>query len=463
MIEDPYVIASSFRDPNGVVFVREGSVYRQVNNAYREDYDHLMTSGLYTALVKQELLIPHEEVDVNNAIAEDAYKILKPTPIPFISYPYEWCFSQLKDAALMTLKIQKLSLEHGMTLKDSSAFNIQFLNGKPIFIDTISFEKYREGQTWDAYKQFCQHFLAPLALMHYRSVHLNKLFQVYIDGIPLDLASSLLPLRAWARFTLWMHIFIHAKSQQRYGDKPVKMGKRKMNRFSFLGLIDSLETAIKKLKWNPKGTEWSDYYTDTNYSKNALEHKKQLVEKFLTESQPNSVWDLGANTGLFSRLASARKIQTVAFDIDPAAVEKNYRQCRKEKEAFILPLLLDLTNPSANIGWHSQERVSFVDRGPVDLALALALIHHLAIANNIPLGRIAKFFSHISKWLIIEFIPKDDTQVNRLIQVRKDIFNTYTQESFEREFKLYFDILHIEDIKDTRRVLYLMKVRSFDR
>jgi hypothetical protein len=450
-------IPSSFRDPSGFLFCRDGSIYRQVNISYEEHYDKLMDSGLYGALVDSELLIPHEEVDVEPVRPDAAYKIIKPEVISLISYPYEWCFGQLKDAALTTLRIEKKSLDFGMSLKDCSAYNIQFRKGKPIFIDTLSFEKYREQQPWVAYRQFCQHFLAPLALMSYRDIRLNQLFRVYLDGVPLDLASSLLPFRTRFIFSLLSHVHLHAISQKRFAGKAVNVSSYKMSRLSFLGLIDNLESAVRKMKWSPQGTEWADYYEDTNYSSDALQHKKQIVAEFLDKIDPKSVWDLGANVGMFSRIASGKGIETISFDIDPAAVEKNYLECVAKSETNLLPLLLDLTNPSPSIGWENQERMSIMERGPADTVLALALVHHLAISNNVPLAKLAHFFSKICSSLIIEFAPKDDSQVQRLLSTREDIFPDYTQQCFEQEFGEYFMIQNSVRIRDSLRTLYLMR------
>ena len=450
-------IASSFRDPSGFLFLRDGLILRQINVSYKENYDYFINSGLQQALLDNKLLIPHEELDISYAVSEGAYKIIKPELIPFISYPYEWCFSQLKDAALTTLQIQKKSLEFGMSLKDCSAYNIQFLKGRPVFIDTLSFEKYREWQPWVAYRQFCQHFLAPLAMMSYKDIRLNQSLRVYIDGIPLDLASKLLTFRTYFNFSLLLHIHLHARSQKYFAAKTITTGSHRVGRLGLLGLIDNLESAIKKLKLETKGTEWSSYYEDTNYSSDAFKHKKQIVAEFLDKINPKNVWDLGANLGMYSRIASDRGIQTLSFDTDPAVVEKNYRECISRGETNILPLLLDLTNPSPNIGWQNQERMSILERGPADTVFALALIHHLAISNNLPLNKIADFFSRICNWLIIEFVPKGDSRVQRLLSTRKDIFSDYTQELFEREFSKYFMIQNSVKIKDSERTLYLMQ------
>jgi len=454
------IIPSSFRDPSGFLFHQEGTIFRQININYKENYDHLMNTGLYETLVDAELLIPHNDIAIVPVRSDIAYKTIKPVPIPFISYPYEWCFSQLKNAALTTLEIQKKSLDFGMSLKDCSAYNIQFEKGKPIFIDTLSFEKYREGQPWVAFRQFCQHFLAPLALMSYRDIRLSQLFRIYIDGVPLDLASSLLPLRTRFKFSLVSYIHLHAKSQKYYSGKIANSSKYKMSLLSFRGLIDNLESAVKRLKWHPQGTEWADYYNDTNYSGDALLHKKELIAEFLDNSNPKIIWDLGANTGLFSQIAGDRGIQTVSFDIDPAAVEKNYLECVKKGKANILPLLLDLTNPSPNVGWQNQERMSLIERGPADTVFALALIHHLAISNNLPFNKIADFLDGICKSLIIEFVPKSDSQVQRLLSSREDIFPDYNQQVFEDEFKEYFNIHNSVKINNSERTLYLMESRN---
>jgi hypothetical protein len=455
-------LGSSFRDPSGFLYRHKGTLLRQVNLTYREDYERLMGSGLYDELVKTHLLIPHREVDVEPFDPERSYKTLLPEEVDFISYPFEWSFSQLKDAALVTLLIQKRAVEYGMSLKDGSAYNIQFHNGRAMMIDSLSFETYREGAPWDAYRQFCQHFLAPLSLMAHRDIRLNQLLRVYLDGIPLDLASRLLPWRTRINFALLSHIHLHAKAQERYaGQEVAREGRRgRVNRAAFLGLIDNLESGVRGLEWNPEGTAWGAYYeVDHNYSEAAFAQKKALVSAFLDQIQPKTVWDLGANTGVFSRLASDQGIPTVAFDIDPAAVERNYLDCRENQETRLLPLILDLTNPSPDLGWALQERDSILDRGPVDAVLALALIHHLAISNNLPLVDIAELLGQTGEWLVIEFVPKKDSQVQRLLAAREDIFPDYTVQGFERAFTPRFEIHRCDPIGDSHRQLYLMQRR----
>jgi ribosomal protein L11 methylase PrmA len=454
---DPH--KASFRDPAGFVYHHEGMLYRQVNACYRKEYDKLMESRLYERLVNKNWLVPHNEVDRPGLTAQ-AYKILQPSKINFISYPYEWCFSQLKDAALRTLDIQDMALEHDMTLKDASSYNIQFAESGPIFIDTLSFATYQEGSPWEAYRQFCQHFLAPLALMSRVDVRLNQLLRVYIDGIPLDLASKLLPFSTRFDSRLLLHIHLHARMQKKHAESGANVKQKNSRRVSISkvglkGIIASLRKAIRRLHWEPVGTEWVNYYQSTNYSDTAFKEKTRLVQEFLSRVNPKMVWDLGANTGQFSRIATSKGALAVAFDVDMGAVEVNYRQL-SAKSVELLPLVVDLTNPSPSLGWHSSERDSLTARGPADCVLALALIHHLAISNNLPFDLVAYFFADVSRNLIIEYVPKDDSQVQRLLSSRPDIFVSYTVEGFETAFEKYFSIVDKRALSGSGRILYLM-------
>jgi len=451
-------LTSSFRDPSGFLFTKNGVLYRQVNKEYQPVYEKLMSSGLYQALVKKGWLISHEEmIDVDPAQKDISFLVIKPEKVDFISYPYEWSFSQLKDAALLTLKIQKLALDKGMTLKDASAYNIQFHKGKPVLIDTLSFDDYEEGKPWDAYRQFCQHFLAPLALMSKVDIRLNQLLRVYIDGVPLDLASRLLPWNARLNIGLATHILIHANAQKKYSESQGKNSPRQsVSKMGLLGLVDNLQSTVKGLEWQPKGTEWAEYYDITNYSADAFDKKKALVREFVQAAGGGTIWDIGANTGEFSRPVMEFG-SVVSFDIDPAAVEKNYRQMKTAKETGILPLVLDLTNPSGDIGWANKERDSIANRGPADVVMALAIIHHICISNNVPLDKFAAYLKSLGKYLIIEFVPKEDSQVKILLSTRKDIFPNYTIDGFEAAFSSSFEIVNKKPVEGSLRVLYLLR------
>lgn len=460
-------LTSSFRDPSGFLFFKGKKLFRQVNLSYKENYDFLMSSGLYRSLTESNLIVRHEEARIKPLCREGHYKVIKPETVPFISYPYEWTFSQLKDAALITLTIMNRALDFGMILKDASAYNIQFLGSRPILIDTLSFEKYQEGKPWIGYRQFCQHFLAPLSLMAYCDNRLNSLLRSYVDGIPLDLANLLLPKRSKLRLGILLHLSFHAQAQKKYADRASLKKRKEHSSFSLKqlrGFIISLENTIKKLPIPRRITEWEDYYQhNCNYNDLAFNHKAEIVSKYIKTVNPLLVWDLGANDGKFSDLASESGIYIVAFDIDPTCVERNYLRQSAAKKAFQLPLLLDLTNPSPALGWNNNERESLIDRGPADLVLALALIHHLAVSNNVPLSNLASFFSRVSSNLIIEFVPKEDSQVQRLLASRKDIFSGYTSVNFEKEFSKVFSIKEKVKLNNSARTIYLMENKTLAR
>ena len=459
---------ASFRDPSGYIFLHEGVVYRRVNSSYASQYDQLLNSGLYDELVKKRWLVAHEEVDAASLQGhQDAHRILRPEPIPYISFPYEWCFSQLKDAALLTLRIAAQALRRDMVLKDASAYNLQFVGHRPVFIDTLSFDTYQKGAPWVAYRQFCQHFLAPLALMAHGHASLGKLLTTHIDGIPLEIAASLLPLSTRLRSGLYTHIHLHAKTQQRFADvaddkQPITLAKAPhISKKALRAILESLATTVQKLKWQPPKTEWGSYYESTNYSADAANNKASVISELLKAVDgPISVChDLGANRGLYSEVAAQHCAQVVSQDIDPVAVESQYRERKTRGPANILPLLQDLTAPSPAIGWRNRERDGFSQRAKCDVVLALALVHHLAISNNTPLSEIAGFFSDLAPHLIIEFVPKADSQVKRLLATREDIFPDYTEAGFEAAFERFFSISQKKSVEGSKRSLYLLSRR----
>ena len=455
-------VEGSFRDPSGFVYTRDGTLFRQVNRGFRQTFEAFLASGLCDELVRDGLLVPHEVVGLEYSATPDAYAVLRPERLPFISYPYEWSFGQLQDAAALTLQIQERALGKGFTLRDSSAYNIQFQGGRPIFIDTLSFERWEEGKPWAAYKQFCEHFLLPLTLMSATDIRCETLLRSYIDGIPLDFGSRLLPHRSWTSLSAVLHIHLHAWAQGRYAGSAVTSAAKgkSMSQRSLLTLIKNLSTATQRLSWRPSGTEWAEYTSDNNYSDAASRSKREMVVGHLAGVKPKTVWDLGANTGEYSRAARESAGYVVSFDVDPAAVERNYRRVRSEKESGILPLLLDLTNPSPAQGWAGRERLSLEERGPADAVLALALVHHLAIGNNLPLERIACYFRRLGRHLVIEFVPKSDSQVSRLLLSRPDIFPGYTKEGFEEAFQRHYHIQSVARVADSERWLYAMIARA---
>jgi ribosomal protein L11 methylase PrmA len=453
---------SSFRDPSGFLFRRNGVLFRQICRFYEEDWNLLLSSGLLGALHDSGDLIGHEEVDVEPCDAETALRVIRPELIPFVSHPYEWCFGQMKDAALLTLRVHRAALERGMMLKDASAYNVQFVGSRAVFIDTLSFARHEEGAAWPAYRQFCRHFLAPLALMATRDPSLNSLLRVHLDGVPLELAGRLLPMRTRLSPRLLTHIHLHSHGERRFADASGSGGARtlKMSRNAMLGLVESLEAAIRNIAWEPGGTFWADYDGTASYTGSSLDEKGRIVEEWLARLGPRTLWDVGANTGRFGRLAPRETALVVSWDGDPSAVERNYRQSKSEKDARVLPLLVDLSNPSPGAGWMHEERRSFLDRGPADAAMALALVHHLALGNNLPFHEIARFFATLAPRIIIEFVPASDKQAAGLMIGRETVFPDYREDAFVRAFEEFFGVLERRPVAGSERALYLMEARK---
>jgi len=439
---------SSFRDPDAKVFLKDGEIYRRISKNYAKTFEKFINSGLYEKLLSENLIIEHTQIESDDLI-------IKPKKV-FISYPWEWCFSQLKDAALATLKIQKIALEYNMSLKDATPYNIQFLKNKPLLIDTSSFEDFKE-KPWAAYRQFCENFLSPLVLMAYTDLSLSSLFVGNINGISLALASKLLPLKTRFNPNLLWHIHIHSKMQNKYSENKTKYDV-KISKNQLLNIIDNLYDTVLGINLKKYKTEWQEYYSNTNYTEDSFGTKKEIITCFKNKINPKTVWDFGSNTGIFSRIFSKEGIDVTAFDIDHLAIEKNYLTAKENGEENIFPLIFDISNPSPALGFNNEERKTLTQRAQnVDLILALALIHHLRITYSIPFSYIAKYFAEISKYLIIEFVDKKDSKIQTMLLNREDIFDDYTKENFEKEFGEFYQILEIKPIDGTKRTLYLME------
>ena len=453
---------ASFRDPAGFVFEREGTLLRQVNLEYRPHFEKLESSGLLAALQAEGLLVAHEVVDVPPAVPDLAWKMLEPRRVGFIAYPWEWCFGQLKDAALATLRIQALALGHGMTLKDGSALNVQFIDGRPVLIDTLSFEILPEGSPWVAYRQFCRHFVAPLALASKVDARLAALSRLHVDGVPLDLASRLLPFSTRFSFGLNVHLHLHAKFEARSAQAPARpaASAAKVSRESLAGMVQSLVSLCQGLTWEVPKTTWGDYRPAGSYAPAALAQKKQVVQRMLEKARPATVWDLGANDGQFSRLAVGLGAEVVAVDGDLAAVQANWDAVRARGEQRLLPVWTDLANPTGDQGWAHREHRSLQSRGPADLVMALALVHHLAIGNQVPLPRLAAWFSSLGRRALVEFVPRDDPQVVQMLAHRPGAVPGYTQAAFEEALAGPFEVEDSAGLEGSGRRLYLLRRRG---
>lgn len=451
----------SFRDPSGFIYHQDGLLLRQVNQAYRANYDRLMTSGLYEDLTSYDLLVTHEELALPPALPDRAYRVIAPAAIDFVSYPSEWCFSQLKAAALATLEIQRRALAFGMSLKDASGFNIQFHQNKPVLIDTLSFETYSDGEPWVAYRQFCEHFLGPLALMSWFDLSPSSLFNASIEGVPVDVVSRMLPARSYISPATLLHIHLHAFGQRKWRSvegSSASSARKEIKKTNLVALIDGLQEAVSGMTRRTQQSQWDAYYDHNNYSPAAMESKVSVVTRYLERIRPQTVCDIGSNRGDFSRIAAEQGAEVISIDSDHASVENNYLECIKSNRSNILPLVVDIANPTPDFGWHNAERSSFLSRVPRGTILALAVIHHLVITKGVPFAMVAGLFAEHGDWLIIEFPSPEDSQVAGMLAGRS-VIPEYNEAAFRSAFAAAFEIAGEDAIPNTHRTLFLMKSR----
>lgn len=454
---------ASFRDPSGFVF-HDGQILRRaINPIYFPQYKKLTESGFYNTLISNGLLIPHAETSVS-----EEQIIITPEEIPFITNPYEWGFEQYKHAALHTLKIQKFALSKGFILKDASAYNITFHKGKPIFIDTLSFDFYEEGAPWRAYKQFITHFLGPLVLAKYHGTEIFKMMQTHIDGIPVKLIASLLPSRTKLSSVLYPNIHLLAKMENKHNeDYKAETKIARLSKKAQLNILESLFDYIKNLGQKEK-SEWGDYYSKTNYDEKAFGEKKKLITDWVTLLQPKKLIDVGGNDGTFARTVQHLVPHIIVTDIDSNAVDFNYKQIQKNKEENLLAFVCDVLQPAPGIGFNNTERNSLLERlkdfAP-DVTMALALIHHITLSGNVPFEKSARFFASFSKQLIIEFPTPEDSWVQSLLVRKREFkahFDFYNEENFEAGFSEYFQLEKKVMVPGTQRILYLLKNKKIE-
>lgn len=448
-------LPGSFRDPSGQVFEVEGHICRSVSQSYSQHWDACQQGGFFEQMTAGRKLVPFTE----NPHPGAYWKLLDVERIPCISYPYEWCFSQLQDAALLTLDLQDEALARGLILKDASAYNVQFTGASPIFIDILSFEQRQEGSPWAAYRQFCRHFLAPLALSAKVGLWCGALSRLWIDGIPLAHACALLPWRSRFNAGLAIHLFAHARMEARHADARASAAKARavhMSDQSLRNFTQSLRACVQGLRAPASATEWGDYYNDTNYTPEAHALKASLVENIARQYAGRLAVDMGANTGRYSALLAPHFDTVAAADIDPLAVERHYLHLRQKGPQNILPLVLDLGNPSPALGWACEEREAFAPRMQADFVTALALVHHLVMTAGIPLNLVTDYFASLVRaggHVCMEFVPKEDSQVQRLLAARLDIFTDYTLDGFLRAFSQRFRLVEQLPIEGSLRTL----------
>lgn len=443
-------IPASFKDPSGKVFSDNGNIYRVIFKGGAVEYENARDSGIYNKLIDAGLLISHTETDEFSSAPDDAVYCLHHPRLPFISYPWEWPFSFLKDAGLIHLDAMEMLIEKGFWLRDANAFNVQYDGSRLRLIDTLSVGKIVPSSPWVAYGQFCAHFLAPLAMAAYCDIQTLSLWRNFIDGFPLDMAAKMLPFAKRYKPRLFIHLTLHSRFQNA-ADRKDDIGKTKsvkkptVSQNALIGIVRSLRKTIAGIHWKSSSKIWEAYHDIRTYASDDISKKATFVDSVVSRLKPKTVWDLGANTGEFSLIAASHGAFVLSIDYDIACTERLYQNLSADaKLKNILPITMNLANPSPSLGWNNHERMSLNERGPADLVLALALIHHLVFSSCVPLSLVAEWFATISNHLIVEFVPPDDPMVEKLLMNRGDDHHPYTLEKFKSDFGLFFTM--IEDI-----------------
>jgi hypothetical protein len=449
----------SFRDPESRVFYSDGEVYRALSAAGLSDFQAVVDAGLLDdeRVVRTELAQDTEAL--RGLLVHQPAGVLRHERIPFVSYPYEWTFSMLKDAALVQLDLLLAALAHDMVLKDSTPYNVQFRGARPVFVDVGSYERRREGEPWVGYRQFCMLYLYPLLLQAVKDVPFHPWMRGSIDGIrPAEMA-SLLSFRDRFRRGLFTNVFLHARLEKRYADRPQEV-KDEVKRVGLkkellIANVRKMRKLVERLDWSPPEGVWTAYGERNSYTDADAARKDEFVRSVATARHWDLVWDIGANNGRYSRIAAEGASTVVAVDADQGPMELLYRDLRGEGDEKILTLAMNLADPSPGLGWRGLERRSMPDRGKPDLVLALALIHHVAISANVPIKEFLDWLASLGAELVIEFPTLEDPMVKKLLAPKRDgLHPDYELGFFERCLGEAFDIERSERLESGTRVLY---------
>jgi ribosomal protein L11 methylase PrmA len=431
-------IPGSFRDPSGQVYQVDGRILRTVNECFAGDFEFVQATGLLKTLASKGWILPIEVLssDVLSPIGVKSKYVLETSRLPFVSFPYEWSFSALKEAALLHLQIHLHALEVGVTLSDASAYNIQFQGRQPVFIDHLSFKPYRTGEIWAGHRQFCEQFLNPLLLRAFFGIPHNAWYRGAQEGITAAEIRSLLKWRHFWKRNVLTHVVLQNFFQNTAKPTPKTFQDNESATLlfplsSFKHLLGKMYMWIDNLQPLKRGKSiWGDYAQNCSYSFSDSKIKKQFILEFAQKVKPKLLWDLGCNTGDYAETAiEGGADYVVGFDFDQGALEASYKKAFERHLPF-QALFMDVANPSPNQGWNNQERESLQARATGDALLALALIHHLVIARNIPLHEVVNWLVSLAPQGVIEFVPKQDPMVQELLRLRKDIFPEYTYENF---------------------------------
>jgi ribosomal protein L11 methylase PrmA len=455
----------SFRDPGGRVFVIDGHVYRSVMPTAVDDYEFVRSTGLIQKLIGNGQVIPETVVDPNvlGAYGAHAHYVLEHPMLPIISYPYEWSFPALKAAALLQLDVHLTALAHGVTLSDASAYNIQFRGPRPVFIDSLSFRRYREGEFWIGHRQFCEQYINPLLLRALIGVPHNSWYRGALEGIH---AQELCPLLRWSHKFSWnvlTHVVMQARLQGRATNQlraEYRIRKRKLSPMALRQILRGLRKWIAKLEpADTAKTVWADYAGCNSYESEGMQAKHDFVADFSRSLQPDVLWDIGCNTGDYSKAAlESGATFVVGFDSDQDALNLAFERAIKENLNF-LPLYMDAANQSPSQGWAQSERSGLMQRASADGILALAVVHHLSIGRNVPLQSVVDWLVEMAPEGIIEFVQKSDPMVQSMLRLRDDIFSDYSEDSFVRFLKRKADIVRVATVSSANRRLFWFRRR----
>ena len=448
----------SFRDRNGKVFYQDGEILRGISAKALADWELLSAAPFFEEWVGRGGIVRTERL-ADTEVAGDWAAVLHHEAVPFVSYPYEWTFGMLKDAALLHLDLLLAALPAGLILKDSSAYNVQWMGAQPIFIDIPSFEKLSQGEPWVGYRQFCELFLYPLFLQAYKGVDYRPWLRGQIDGIPASGVRALMSARDLVRPGVLLHVLAQDSLQRRYAAKPQnvrsRIAKAGFDKQLIVNNVRGLRKIVAGLTPGGSKTVWADYDQTHSYDRAEFEAKCAFVRNAAQHRHWKRAWDLGCNTGTFSRIVAEHADQVVSMDGDWMAIEHLYQaQKSREDRAKILPLVINLSDPSPAQGWRGTERRSLPERGKPELTLCLALIHHIVISANIPMRDFVGWLAGLGTSLVVEFVSREDEMVQTLLANKDDQYGDYDQANFEACLTEHYQIRTRRPLKGGKRCIY---------
>ena len=454
----------SFRDRTSRVLIHRNHVFRALDSLALQQWHHLKELDFYKHGVECQKIIDTRErslaeFDLPLLQTRQWEGLLEHQRIPFISYPYEWSFEMLKDAALLHLDLLHQGLLANILMKDATPYNIQWRGSRPVFIDTASFVKMPKGSAWSGYRQFCELFLFPLMLQAYKNIPFQPWLRGSLEGINAADLRSVMSVADLIRPGVLMHVVLQAKLQKSYNDSfndaQKTLKKAGFNKDLIIHNVTNLKRILHKLQWKTSKSTWSNYVNEHNYSDNDLEEKKSFVRNITSSGKYKIIWDLGCNTGTFSRIAAANSEYVVAIDNDPLTIDHLYRSLKDHGDTNVLPLVGNIADPSPGIGWNNLERKPLTDRGKPDLIMGLALIHHLVIGANVPLDEVISWFARIGGDLLVEYVDRADSMTQKLLINKDDHYSDYTQENFEHLLSRHFSSIDKKPLQSANRTLYL--------